>query len=881
MQNTIKEEMNKVSEGLYKAEDDVYYVTTATGLKAAISSKYSQIKLLANIDVKLDVVSGKAQTFVTVAKDANITLDLNGYDITAETGEVTTSANYSLIANKGTLTIEGEGNVTLTHVGTDMQWNNLSAVIENLSGTLYLNGGNFEHLGGTAMNYVVDNNTTGGAGTLVIDGATLTCAYRTIRMFVNGSVNKVVINSGTITSTDNCALWIHHPSSSNYREAVLEINGGTIRSADNSNGIYVWGPESCAYFDKTTITISENATIIYGEGYMEVKGNDHIYEGKTDGVSHWKECKCTDKKDVHTLKTSVSYVLKEDGYYKVQECSSCDYTYQVKAEVVASGIYAFDGDANYYIADGSVVTISEDLTLDKTVLIKGSATINMEAVVTSTLTTGRIFQVVGDDAVVVINAGEKTINLSGYGFIEVPNGVKNVNITINGGNFTGATDSGALVRVRHNHESVTVALNNVNYTDPNGWVYSGDGKAEEYNLTINGGNFTSKIGVLIHGTGEANITNANFTLSEVGSEFAASLTYVKGCTFNVAVENNSNYGIAIGVSNDNTVYVEDTVITNAKIGLGIYSSGGTIIATNVTFGDSFNETTSVRCLDYTDNASYPNAIGKITIDNEVTTEKEFLSTIKANANEISVTLLNSIECYLNCGLGGSETEVVNIEGLTKDVKFSDTCASASYNGSYVTFRTINPEAVMNFSNITLEKTDWCGNTWNTYNIEFYTDVTLTDCIIEHPVTFCEKAEVTNTIINGYRENGTSYASHYAVWVCAYADVTINGGEINGTRGVKIDSEYSVYYNNGEHDAEETKFYISSTKFTLTDTKPAILVKLEWATVETSNVDITNVNADSTNPVWIDEDAPTPTEKMVVVVNGTQVDNSAINESVLG
>ena len=271
--------------------------------------------------------------------------------------------------------------------------------------------------------------------------------------------------------------------------------------------------------------------------------------------------------------------------------------------------------------------------------------------------------------------------------------------------------------------------------------------------------------------------------------------------------------------------------------------------------------------------------GKLIVDGQslIFNEAGLLAALKEDKEEINILLMNSVDCYLNTGIGTDNTKVVNIVGLDKNVVLNITCASASYNGSYVTYRTINPEAVMNFSNITLDKSKWTANTWNTYNIEFYTDVTLTDCIVEHPVTFCEKSVVTNTIINGYRDT----ASHYAVWVCAYADVTINGGEINGTRGVKIDSEYSVYYDKDEHDEAETKFTIDGTKFTTTDSKPAILVKLEWATLNVSNVDITEVSADKENPVWIDEDAPTPTEKLVVNIDGSKVDNATIIEGSFG
>ena len=268
----------------------------------------------------------------------------------------------------------------------------------------------------------------------------------------------------------------------------------------------------------------------------------------------------------------------------------------------------------------------------------------------------------------------------------------------------------------------------------------------------------------------------------------------------------------------------------------------------------------------------------VTVNNEATvkevnlvfSEEEFSNAIHADKEVINIVLANSIETKLTGGVGTANTKEVNISALSKDMQLVISTKSDSYQGSYVTYRTVNPNAVINFSNVTLDKSAWTANTWNTYNIEFYTNVTLTNCVVNHPVTFCEKAEVVDTIINGYRDT----ADHYAVWVCVGANVNIKGGEINGTRGIKADNEYSTA------SLENTVLVVEGTKFATTSSKPAILVKMINAEITVSNADIANVAADSVNPVWIDEDCPT-TGTIKVTVDGAVKDNASINEKVLG
>ena len=151
---------------------------------------------------------------ITVANGVKVAIDLNGKNIS---GTDNGTASYGLITNKGDLTIKGTGAITLTAT-QNRGWNAFSSVISNqVGGTLTVNGGTIQHLGGTSMAYAIDN-LTNGKGTYaetIINGGEIKSTYRPIRMFLNGvdAKNILTVNAGTIESAGgNKAIWMQDPS---------------------------------------------------------------------------------------------------------------------------------------------------------------------------------------------------------------------------------------------------------------------------------------------------------------------------------------------------------------------------------------------------------------------------------------------------------------------------------------------------------------------------------------------------------------------------------------------------------------------------------------------------------------------------------------------
>ena len=199
---------------------DTYYATLQTAFAAA---ENETITLL--IDTELSEM-------ITIPNGKTVVLDLNGKTIT---GTDNTSKNFSIIDNRGNLTITDSsdpstGKITLTAT-TNSGWNRYSAVIaNNPGGKLTIEAGTLEHLGGTDMAYGIDN-LTNGKGTYaetVINGGYIKSTYRGIRQFLNGTEaqNILTVNGGTIEGA-NKSIWMQDPS--------VNANTGTLEVRKEAN----------------------------------------------------------------------------------------------------------------------------------------------------------------------------------------------------------------------------------------------------------------------------------------------------------------------------------------------------------------------------------------------------------------------------------------------------------------------------------------------------------------------------------------------------------------------------------------------------------------------------------------------------------------------
>ena len=251
--------------------------------------------------------------------------------------------------------------------------------------------------------------------------------------------------------------------------------------------------------------------------------------------------------------------------------------------------------------------------------------------------------------------------------------------------------------------------------------------------------------------------------------------------------------------------------------------------------------------------------------NYVTTTEEIDNALKANQEIINVTLgddvsLTANDAYLK--LGGADTKQIIIDGKKIDTKSgSEDYYTLNLSTNYWSrLNTVNPDAKIILRNLNLTSSQESG-TWDSYDITFQCNVEMENVNVLKAVAL-DGVEKTAAL-----KNVTISESHdyYALWIAAAGQtVTLEDVTINSAgRGIKIDDQYV---------GEDTKLVtlkvdglkVKSAK------KAAIMVKTPKGAHSTvKDVDITEVNADTSNEVWIDEDAASYIN-MVTVVGGSMI-----------
>lgn len=202
-------------------------------LQAAINAAGDgdTVLLLTDLEIETDVSTGEAKGYFNVSAEDEIVLDLNGKAINVI--ESSTS-HFILFYNYGTLTVKN-GTVELTST-VNREWNAESAVFLNRGGVFTVESGTYEHKGGTAMAFALDNSGNSfGDAYAYINGGRLASTYRAIRMrmadtTLNGGGNGIVsltVTGGEIYG-DNSGIWGQITNAYAGELGGLDITGGTI-----------------------------------------------------------------------------------------------------------------------------------------------------------------------------------------------------------------------------------------------------------------------------------------------------------------------------------------------------------------------------------------------------------------------------------------------------------------------------------------------------------------------------------------------------------------------------------------------------------------------------------------------------------------------------
>ena len=199
-----------------------------TSEQDGLGSKYDQMvatgdqlkEALANGGMVALASDIKLTEGVTVASDKTVILNLNGHKIAG-----TASADMtSLITNSGTLSIVGDGEITIT-ADTVIEGVAINAISNR--GTLTINGGKISNTGtGNQIGYGIDNYN---GATLTVNGGEITANgssyYDGIRLFCGSDETLVVVNGGKVST-----IWAQNPSANKATEVkgTVIINGGEI-----------------------------------------------------------------------------------------------------------------------------------------------------------------------------------------------------------------------------------------------------------------------------------------------------------------------------------------------------------------------------------------------------------------------------------------------------------------------------------------------------------------------------------------------------------------------------------------------------------------------------------------------------------------------------
>ena len=202
-------------------------------------------------------VAGDGDETITIASGKDITLDLNGKTLSAETD--VTGSNRELFLVKGTLTVQ-DGTVTLEHKGDNMGWNSMSAIFDvTAGGVLNMERVTAKNLGGTDMNFVVHMNNWGTA-TLIADECSFEATYCGVRVFNSGyDMNTVTITNSVLTG-NNRVFWVHNYEGTDYDDTLtIDIfnNGNTFTVKDSSKpGPIMYGFSGYKYYDESGNVVS-------------------------------------------------------------------------------------------------------------------------------------------------------------------------------------------------------------------------------------------------------------------------------------------------------------------------------------------------------------------------------------------------------------------------------------------------------------------------------------------------------------------------------------------------------------------------------------------------------------------------------------------------
>ena len=214
--------------------EEVTVVKNDTELTTAIASG-------GNIILAADVSGVDANTAITVASGADVTLDLNGHKITATANK---TGNQELFLVKGTMTVKN-GSLELT-AENNQEWEAMATIFDVTAGGVLKVDGVTANVAGTDMNFFVHLNNWGSA-TLEMTNCDITTSYVAVRAFNSG----YDMNTVTIKETDfhnGRMFWVHNFTAEGKDASTLTLDIYDNNTSDNAKPVR-FGFSDSVYYD--------------------------------------------------------------------------------------------------------------------------------------------------------------------------------------------------------------------------------------------------------------------------------------------------------------------------------------------------------------------------------------------------------------------------------------------------------------------------------------------------------------------------------------------------------------------------------------------------------------------------------------------------------
>lgn len=257
---------------------DFTVVNDVSSAKVEVADEEQFKKVVADEGVNAILKTDIALTSsVTVAADANVVLNLNGYTLSLVS---TQAAASCAIENKGSLTIT---NGTITYEGVGSSNNSYGTNTINNVGKLVVDGATIINTTATGSSNAID---CAPGAELVVNSGEIVSEKIAVRVRDGASAT---INDGSITGSRGLQIHLIH---NNNQATSLTINGGsfTTTNAADPLAIYSYAYGNCT-FANTTITITGgtfNGDVAFGGGNKTATETVSITGGTFNGeLGRW------------------------------------------------------------------------------------------------------------------------------------------------------------------------------------------------------------------------------------------------------------------------------------------------------------------------------------------------------------------------------------------------------------------------------------------------------------------------------------------------------------------------------------------------------------------------------------------------------------------